>query len=347
MKDSEGVADAGEQSRTERRSGYRPEQPIKMGPLFQWPLRPAALFKWLFGFPGFLWPYPAFFVALALLSWLFLTPDMGRMESFSADWIAALLARNLLLLVAFVSMWHVWLYVRREQGTEYKYDNRWLSVDNPTFLFRNQLWDNILWNVCSAVPIWTAYEAVTLWLHANGLVPTVTWQSHPVYCVFLILLTGMWHSVHFYATHRLIHWPPLFRSVHYLHHKNINIGPWSGMAMHPIEHLIYFSAVMLFWVIPSHPLHSVYALLFYALGPSIGHLGFDRVVLGRNSALMAGDYMHYLHHKYVTVNYGNGGVPLDKWLRTFHDGSDEATEALHRRARARALHLRGRRDKTL
>jgi len=30
--------------------------------------------------------------------------------------------------------------------------------------FRRQLWDNVFWNLCSAVPIWTAYECLTLWL---------------------------------------------------------------------------------------------------------------------------------------------------------------------------------------
>ena len=42
--------------------------------------------------------------------------------------------------------------------------------------------------------------------------------------------------------------------------------------------------------------------------------------------------MHYLHHRYFECNYGAGLdgaiLPLDKWLGTFHDGSDEAQERM-------------------
>jgi sterol desaturase/sphingolipid hydroxylase (fatty acid hydroxylase superfamily) len=123
--------------------------------------------------------------------------------------------------------------------------------------------------------------------------------------------------------------------VHYLHHKNINFGPWSGVAMHPIEHLLYFSSVILFWIIPSHPLHSILVLQNLALGPSVSHLGFARVVFSKKFSLDTDDYMHYLHHKYVSANFGASTVPVDKWLGTFHDGSDQAHEAMKKRMRAR------------
>ncbi len=39
------------------------------------------------------------------------------------------------------------------EGTDYKYSNRWLARDNPTFLFGSQVLDNFFWTVASAVPI--------------------------------------------------------------------------------------------------------------------------------------------------------------------------------------------------
>jgi len=334
------MADTSELSSSEPRGGYRPERAIQFAPLFQWPPQPLALFKWFFGFPGYLWPWTIFFIGVALGEWLYWTPDLDKMKNFSADWIAPLFIQNLALLVVFNSLWHVRLYVQKAQGTDYKYNSRWLSVDNPTFLFRHQLWDNVFWSCCSAVPIWTAYQAVTFWLQANGFAPTVDWQAHPIYCVLLILLTPLWLEVHFYFTHRMIHWPLLYRYVHSLHHKNINVGPWSGLAMHPIEHLIYFSAVMLYWIIPSHPFHSLFLLIQLGFGPALQHHGFDRLVLGRKTTFNTDNYMHYLHHKYVTVNFGVEMVPLDKWLGTFHDGSDEAMEAFKKRVREHRLRSR-------
>jgi sterol desaturase/sphingolipid hydroxylase (fatty acid hydroxylase superfamily) len=107
--------------------------------------------------------------------------------------------------------------------------------------------------------------------------------------------------------------------------------------MHPIEHLLFFSAVILFWLIPSHPVHIVRLLQAMALGPSLSHLGFGRVVLGRSRSLGTEDYMHFLHHKYVTVNYGADAVPLDRWFGTFHDGTEDAQAAMNKRARGKAL----------
>ena len=195
---------------------------------------------WLFGFPGYYLPWLAFFFGLAVVSCLYLTPVMNRMRIFSGDWIALLFVQNLSLMMVLVGAQHIWLYTRKAQGTEYKYNSKWLAVDDRTFLFRNQLWDNVFWNLCSAVPIWTGHEALTFWLQANGYVSTVTWQAHPVYCVLLILLTVIWVDIHFYLTHRLLRWRPLYKSVHYLHHKNVNVSPWSGVAMHPVEHLVFF-----------------------------------------------------------------------------------------------------------
>lgn len=331
-------------SAPERLGGYRPNQPIQSGPLFRWPPQPTSLLMWLFGFPGYLWPWNTLFLVLSFLSWRFLTPEMNEMKSLEAGWIALLLARNLGMLLLFVGTWHVRLYVLKAQGTSYKYNSRWHSIGNQTFLFGNQLWDNIFWSVVSAVPIWTAYEGLAYWQHANGFVPSVSWQAHTSYCFLLLLVTPLWLNVHFYVTHRLIHWPPLYRAIHRIHHKNVNPGAWSGLAMHPVEHLVYFSAVSLYWIVPSHPMHTLFSLQLLALGATLAHHGFDRLVLVRGRTLDTGHYMHYLHHKYVTVNFGTELVPLDKWLGTFHDGSDDAMEALKNRARVRMLRTRCKRD---
>jgi sterol desaturase/sphingolipid hydroxylase (fatty acid hydroxylase superfamily) len=316
--------------------GYRPARRVEMGPPFEWPPRPRYLFRWLFGFPGYLWPWSILFLGLSVASWHYAAPDTESLRGFSSGWIVSLLMWNLATLVLVAGAWHLWFYVLRAQGIHYKYNGRWLSRNNPTFLFSDQLWDNVFWNLCSAVPIWTAYEALTVWLQANGILPTVAIQEHPVYCALLFLLTPIWVVAHFYFTHRLIHWAPLYRTVHYIHHKNSNPGPWSGLAMHPAEHVILFSAVILFWFIPSHPLNAIYLLAVTALSAAEGHLGFDAIALGGERSLSAGDYMHYLHHRYVTVNFGSPMLPLDKWLGTLYDGSAESAELLKDKKRPRA-----------
>ena len=316
------------------RGFWRPSKLIEYPPVFVWPANPAGVVKWLFGYPGYLWPWNSFYAVLAVLVWLFATPSLEQMRSFSAGWILFIFARNFALLFLFFGAFHLRLYIRKAQGTRFKYNAKWLDTASPRFLFGNQTIDNMIWSLGSALPIWTAYEVLTLWLFANGYVPFVGIAQHPIYFVVLLLLIPLFRELHFYAVHRLIHWPPLYHAVHKLHHHNVNPGPWSGLAMHPVEHLLYFSGIILHWIVPSHPLHALYHILHAGLSPAPGHTGFDRVVVGDDACFDTDSDAHYLHHRYFECNYADGTVPLDKWFGTFHDGSDAAHRAMNQRRAA-------------
>ena len=54
------------------RGQWQPAGPRPEPPLFAWPPRPLAVFKWLFGFPGYLWPWTSLYVLIALSTWLYL-----------------------------------------------------------------------------------------------------------------------------------------------------------------------------------------------------------------------------------------------------------------------------------
>ncbi len=319
-----------------RRGEWLPDPLPTPSPLFSWPLR---LLPALRAVAGDYWPYGWLFVALAVVSWLWFTPDLSRTGTFALGWIAEIYARNLVLMVVFYGGVHLRLYVQRAQDLRYKFSNRWPSADNRTFLFRNQTRDNMFWTLVSGGLIWTSYEALTLWLYANGVLPIVTLAQHPVYFVMLMLAVPWMRTLHFYWTHRLTHWKPLYKHAHYLHHKNVNPGPWSGLSMHPIEHLLYFSGVLLHWIIPSHPLHAIFHLLHAGISPIPGHTGFFKVEAGKEHAIQNGGYFHYLHHKYFDCNYGGEGVPLDKWFGSFFDGSASSEAEM----RARRQRLRGKR----
>lgn len=323
-------------------AGYTPEKPIALGPLYQRPFKPLAFLKWLFGVPGYFVPYQALFFGIAAVCWFWLTPDASQMRDLSYGWIGLILLRNAALLITAIALCHWWLYIRKGQGTQYKYNSDWPAARDSTFLFHSQLWDNVFWTVCSAIPIWTFYEVTAHWLYANNYLWSVTWTSHPIYLSLQFILANMWLNIHFYFGHRMLHWEPLYKFVHSLHHKNANFGPWSGLAMHPVEHLVYFSGVLLFWIIPSHPLMSMYVLIDFAFGALLSHHGFDRIVVGKDRHFSTDHYMHYLHHKYTRVNFSTdtGTISLDKLLGTFHDGSAEAHERMKQRARERILRVR-------
>jgi len=104
--------------------------------------------------------------------------------------------------------------------------------------------------------------------------------------------------------------------------------------MHPAEHLIYFSTVLLYWVVPSHPIHVMFSLQVAALMSGVGHIGFNEIVV-KGKVSFPSDYFHYLHHRHFECNYGNTLFPADRWFGTFHDGSPEAQEKMVERIRAK------------
>ena len=45
-----------------------------------------------------------------------------------------------------------------------------------------------------------------------------------MWIVVIMLLVPIWRELHFYAIHRLIHVPTLYKPIHSLHHRNVNPG---------------------------------------------------------------------------------------------------------------------------
>ena len=151
----------------------------------------------------------------------------------------------------------------------------------------------------------------------------------------MIFLIHLWRDLHFYVIHRLIHFNPLYLLAHRIHHKNVNPGPWSGLAMHPIEHTFYFSCALIYLIFPFHPAFIIITLTHAGLSPAQGHAGFERIKMTNNNSFDTESYAHYLHHKYFECNYADGILPLDRWFGTLHDGSDEAQKRLKNRLRER------------
>ena len=322
----------------DKRGFWKPHKLIRYPDVFVWPPNIIAIAKWL---PKYLFPWGVTYGLLALLVWSFLTPSVERMQTLSFDWVALIALRNIVLLILIVGGQHYWLYSKRAQGTSFKYNRKWPDWKRADgkhlgFSFGTQLRDNLFWTFCSGLPIWTSLEIMTLWAYSNGWIAGLDIAAHPFGFALLWFFVPFLHELHFYCIHRLIHWPPIYARVHKIHHRNINPGPWSGISMHPVEHLIYFSGFLIYWIVPSHPLHFMHLGLMAGLSPAQGHTGFDRIVTGKENSFHLPYYAHYLHHRLFEVNYADGSIPLDKWFGSFHDGSDVSDDALKLRRKKMA-----------
>ena len=311
-------------------AAYHPESIIKPPPIYDWPPRPLAVLKYLTWDMLFPWGY--LYIAMAFVSWVWLMPSMETMATLSLDWMALVWLRNAFFLTLVAGGLHWWLYMRKSQDREMKFDGRWQAVGDDRFLWGDQVKDNMFWSLVSGVTIWTVYECITFWFYASGRLPFMTISEHPIYFIFTLYLVFFWGYGHFYLGHRFLHWKPMFNLAHELHHRNVNIGPWSGLSMHPVEHVIYLSVFVTWWFVPVHPVVVLVTGYFMGIGPAPSHSGFDFVKTGRGR-ISAGDLFHQLHHKYFHVNYGNTPAPLDKVFDSWHDGSDAGKAVVKRRMR--------------
>lgn len=315
-----------------KRSIWHHQTPVVFSALFDWPPRPVdafmAVFKrWVTVTRNLL------FLVLAVIVYQWFIPDLSTMKTLSLNWIVPVFVRNALLITLIAGGLHLYFFTWRRQGKALKYDPREQQEKNGKFSFRNQVHDNIFWSVASGVTVWSLYEVLYFWGAANGVIPMLTFSENPIAFVLWLMVLPVMLSSHFYLIHRLLHWPPLFNSVHKLHHRNTHIGPWSGMSMHPVEHLFYISSVLIHFIIPSHGIIVILHLFMRSLAPAFSHAGFEKLRVGEKDVIEAADFHHQLHHRFFECNYGNVEAPWDRWFGSLHDGSDEATAQVKVRRR--------------
>lgn len=310
---------------------YQPPVPIPVPSVFAWPPRPKAALNWLFRMVTY--PWLLVYLALSLGIWKWLLPSPTTMASLGAGWILQIWFRNLLVVGCIAGGLHWWLYVRRSQLEDYKFNRRWPG-EGDKYTFGQQTLDNAFWTMTSGVAFLSGYEALTHWAYSSGLLHRPDWAEHPAVVVLVGTLGVVWVSTgHFWVNHRLLHLLPLYRTCHSLHHRNPNPTPWTGISMHPLEHLIYFSVFLIWWVVPAHPVVILMCTMYQGPGPAPSHSGFAKLRLGRY-LVPTGDLFHQLHHRYFEVNYGNTQLPIDYWSGTWHDGTKSAHELLKERRRS-------------
>jgi lathosterol oxidase len=143
------------------------------------------------------------------------------------------------------------------------------------------------------------------------------------YLVASTLLVIVLHDAYFYWAHRALHYPPLFRLAHKLHHKSNNPTPFTSFAFNSgeaVANALFAPLVLL--VLPLHPL----ALLIFSwhmmLRNAVGHSGYELFPAGRDGRPKF-DWLttvthHDLHHANARWNMGLYFTWWDRWMGTEH-----------------------------
>ncbi|UWQ14062.1 sterol desaturase family protein [Aliiroseovarius sp. M344] len=318
-----------------REWNYHPDLPLSDPSVFKLPIDPMFLSRWFLR-NWLMLSERVMMVGLAVLLWVFAYPSLDQATHFAVGWIAQVWLVNMAVMIAVAGGLHWYFYLRRGQGRKLKFDRRDMAKGNRLWSFADQVHDNMFWSLTSGVAQLTAFQVFTMWLMANGYIPTISVAEHPIWFFLGLLLLPIWSAFHFYWVHRLLHVPFLYKHVHSLHHRNVNVGPWSGFSMHPVEHFLYLTSLMIHWIVPTHPIHLYFHVIYLGPGAAMTHTGYEDLLIRDKRRLALGTFYHQLHHRYYECNYGNQEMPWDRWFGTFHDGSDEAT--LETRQRKKSMY---------
>jgi Delta7-sterol 5-desaturase len=190
-------------------------------------------------------------------------------------------------------------------------------------------------NTLVTLAVGTVSALVIALLHARGLTrlssnaddvggPLMVAAS----LVGLILFNDAW----FYFWHRLLHTPLLFRWVHAVHHKSVDVNPFSSYSFHAFEGFILGAWIIPFFVLVPFYLPALGVLQGVGLANNVmAHLGYEllprwwlRAPLLRWSNTST---FHNLHHTRLQGNYGLFtrfwdralGTELPEYERAFTD----------------------------
>lgn len=301
---------------------YHPELPLKDPSPFTHLNDPKFLLEWIVTN----WLTLSERVAMALLAtflWFTVYPSLETAKEFAFGWIFQTWLINMGLMISIAGGLHWYFYIKKGQAKKLKFDKRDMTTNNRAFRFSDQVHDNMFWSLASGISFLTAFQVFTMWLMANGYAPI---SNNPIWFVLGFILLPIWSAFHFYWVHRLLHVPFFYVNFHSLHHRNINIGPWSGLSMHPVEHFIYLTSLAIHWVVASHPIHLIFHVIYQGPGAAMTHTGYEDLLIKDKRKLALGTFYHQLHHRYFECNYGNQEMPWDRWFGTFHDGSEACTK---------------------
>jgi sterol desaturase/sphingolipid hydroxylase (fatty acid hydroxylase superfamily) len=218
--------------------------------------------------------------------------------------------------LGYVGFWHITLYHLQ-------------LAQRPMLPTRTYSWDkvahNVWFTVCGIV-IWVGFENVFAFLWSTGRLSYLsdahafTTPSGFARFVLGLIAVPLWRDFHFYFAHRLLHFKPLYRFVHSLHHRNTDVEPFSGLCMHPVEQFYYFSCILPSVFLVASPFHFVWNGIHLLLSPAAAHSGWEDH--------FQADNFHYMHHRYFECNYaGFGSAALDVIFGTFTDKFKEPAPA--------------------
>ena len=156
------------------------------------------------------------------------------------------------------------------------------------------------------------------------------WSDYgTAYGLFSFVALVLLHDAYFYWTHRAMHHPSLFKTVHLVHHKSTNPSPWAAYSFHPLEAVVEALIVPIAsFILPLNGITIMAFLVFMMVYNVYGHLGWE-IYPARWNQHWLGRWLntsvsHNQHHQFFRGNYGLYFRFWDEWMGTTRPDYDNA-----------------------
>jgi sterol desaturase/sphingolipid hydroxylase (fatty acid hydroxylase superfamily) len=195
---------------------------------------------------------------------------------------------------------------------------------------RNHLRHELLYTLVTFLAS-TGSAGVVVVLHALGRTRLMegSLTGHALAAVGWIVGIVVFNDAWFYFWHRLLHTPVMFRRVHAVHHKSVDVNPFSSYSFHAFEGFILGA-----WIVPAAiflplPMPVLFIVQLIGLLNNVNsHLGYEFLpswwVKTPPMAWTSSSTFHNLHHQKLKGNYGLFFRFWDRLLGTELPGYEQA-----------------------
>jgi len=164
-----------------------------------------------------------------------------------------------------------------------------------------------------SILVFAAQATALVWMLRAGWLE-IDWARSPWHLAWELPVLYFWNEIHFFAVHRLLHWPPLYRNVHIWHHRSVVTTPFSAYCFHPVESFLLGAVMPLALVFHAFSPLALLGLTVMSLLLNVsGHLPHEQL---RRAFAFAAPHSRYhnRHHRDFRTHYGFSFPPLDRWF---------------------------------
>ncbi|MRI02212.1 sterol desaturase family protein [Kriegella sp. EG-1] len=149
-----------------------------------------------------------------------------------------------------------------------------------------------------------ALQAIPLqWFYANGYFHFG--QNESLNLLWEIPVLFLWNEIYFYACHWLLHQPPFFMKVHYIHHASREPTLYSVYSFHWFEAFLLGAVIFLpLLLYPFHILSVLSLPVMSILLNFLGHWNHEGETKKSPDYIGRFTFRHTMHHKWSKGNFG-------------------------------------------